>query len=295
MMTFWQSKPFQQLWQTRKEGRLPHALLFVGPKGTNKAALADEFSRAMLCEQVSQDGQSCHECHTCRLLIGRAHPNVLWVEPEKAGAAIKIDQVRAVNDFVSQTAMQGEYKIVILHPADEMNVSAANALLKTLEEPSSGSLLILISDQQGHLPATVLSRCQRVVFPRPDQDKVLEWMSVQPSRQSLFQTLLSLAEGKGNPLQSAADLQEHDPIILLDFLLSWVVDLLRLQLNSDSGAVVNKDYAIELMSLRQTTQIENNVNLMDYIQNLRSQLFSGINFNKQMMLEAIFMQWMERA
>ena len=295
MTNFLQTKQFQQLWQAKNENRLPHALLFIGAKGTNKGAFADYFTRALLCHDVTAEGASCGQCHACRLLDGRTHPNVLWIEPEKSGAVIKVDQIRDVNDFVNQTSMQGEYRIVVIHSADDMNISAANALLKTLEEPSSGAILLLISDQNGSLPATVLSRCQRVVFPRPDNEQMLAWLANQPSRQDLYQALIHLLEGKCDPIKSAADLQNNDPLQMLDFLLSWIVDVLRLQLNSDSDRVINKDYTQHLMELGQKTQLKKNVSLMEYIQQLRAQLSEGINFNKQMMLESIFIRWMECA
>jgi DNA polymerase-3 subunit delta' len=295
MTHIWQTKQFQQLWQAKNENRLAHALLLVGMKGTNKAKFADCFSRAFFCDRVTRDGESCGKCRSCRLTEGRAHPNVLWIEPEKEGAIIKVDQVREVNDFVNQTSLQGEYRIVIIHPADDMNINAANALLKTLEEPASGSLLILISDQNGSLPATVLSRCQRVVFPPPHSEETLAWLTSHPSRQNLFQAMIHLLEGKCDPVKSAAELQNNDPLQMLDFLLTWVVDVLRLQLNSDSDRVINKDYAQHLIQLGQKTQLKKNVKLMEYIQHLRAQLCEGINFNKQMMLESILIRWMECA
>lgn len=291
MTNLWQSEQFQLLWRAKNDNRLPHALLFTGLKGTHKAALAQGFCAALLCQQVTAQGKPCGQCQSCRLIAGRVHPNVLWVEPEKAEVAIKVDQIRAVNDFINHTSLQGEHRIVIIHPADEMNISAANALLKTLEEPSTGALLILINDQRGRLPATILSRCQRVLFPPPTRDQALVWLTNQPSRLDLFQTLIRLAEGKGDPIKSASELQNNDPLQLLDCFLSWVVDLLRLQLNSDSDNLINKDFSQQLMELKQKTQLKKNIKLMEYVQHLRTQLCEGINFNKQLMLESLFIEW----
>lgn len=284
---------FKQLWQAKLANRLPHAYLFIGSKGTHKAKLADYFSHALLCQQVSANGEPCQQCHSCQLISGRTHPNILWVEPEKEGAAIKVDQVREVSEFISQTSFADKQRIVIIHPADDMNMNAANALLKTLEEPAADSLLILISDKNGHLPATILSRCQRMVFPQPSREQTLAWMAEQPSRQNLFQALLELAEGKGNPLKLAGELQNNDPLQLLDFFLTWVVDLMRLQLNGGSEGIINKDYVEVLTNLKDKTLLKNNVKLMEYVQLLRGQICDGINFNKQLLLESLFIQWME--
>src|SRR3990167_9126585 len=290
-----QTKLFQQLWQTKSDGRLPHALLFLGPKGTHKAKCALAFSRALLCETTSVTGESCGICQSCRLAVNRSHPDILWVETDATSKVIKVDQVREVSDFVAQTALRDTMRIVIIHPADKMNLMASNALLKTLEEPPPASLLILISDQQGQMPATIFSRCQRILFPSPTPDEKMAWLSSQPGRQDLFQILTRLIDNNGCPVQSAESLQQHDPMALLDFLLSWIVDVLRLQLNSESDRLINKDYLSHLMQVRQKTQLKLNVKLMEYIQHLRTQLFTGVNLNKQMMIEAILMRWMESA
>ncbi len=102
------------------------------------------ISLRLCCVKKWSPKDSCHHCHTCRLVTGKSHPNVLWIEPEKDGHTIKIDQIRAVGEFVYQTSLQGEYRIVIINPASQMNANAANALLKMLEEPPSGAIIILI-------------------------------------------------------------------------------------------------------------------------------------------------------
>jgi DNA polymerase-3 subunit delta' len=291
-LNFWQTEQFKRLWQAKVNNCLPHALLFKGIKGTNKAAGAEYLSRALLCHQVTAQGECCGECHHCRLIMGRVHPNVLWIEPEKAGAAIKVDQIRAVNDFINQTSLQGEYRVVIIHTADEMNMNAANALLKTLEEPSSGAILILISDQKARLPATILSRCQRVIFPPPSKEQTFIWLANQPSRQNLFQALGLMLTSKGDPLKAAAELQNNDLVSLLDFFLSWIMDVLRLQLDGNVEGLINQDHVSQLIESKQKTHIKSNVKLMDYIQVLRGKMTEGINFNKQLLLESLFIRWM---
>jgi len=283
---------FQQLWLAKKKNRLPHALLWVGLKGTNKALFAKSFSKALLCAQVADTGVPCCACHVCHLVENRVHPNLLWIEPEKEGSTIKVDQIRIVSEFTNQTSLQGEYRIVIIHPADNMNINAANALLKTLEEPASGALLVLISDQLGKLPATILSRCQRVIFPSPNKEQTLLWLREQPERQHLFQALVALVEGKGDIIKSAAALQDADPVLLIDFFLSWVIDLIRLQVTLEVTNIFNSDCEAMLLMAQQKTIPQKMVRLMDSLQQLRSQCSMGINFNKQLMLESLFMQWM---
>jgi DNA polymerase-3 subunit delta' len=320
----WQVEQWQQLWQAKCDQRLPHALLFSGLAGTGKAQFADNFARALLCSTQSADNHyACGTCHSCRLMAGRAHQNVLWIEPEKDGHTIKIDQVRSVSEYINQTSLQGNLRIVIINPANYMNTNSANALLKTLEEPSSGAVIILVSDQPAQLPATILSRCQRMVFPRPRPEQALTWLKQQLTipdtnhelllrvaqgaplaalqlvkneiltmRQDLFTALYALAQQQADPIKSAATIQDNDPLRLLDFMLVWIMDLLRLQLSGDEEMITNRDYLSQLSELKQSTELNANTKFMQYLQQIRGQVSVGVNFNKQLLLENILIRWM---
>lgn len=325
-MTFpWQKQQWDKLWQAKKADRLSHALLLVGIHGTGKTQFAENFAQALLCqEMVAED--SCHHCHTCRLVTGKSHPNVLWIEPEKDGHTIKIDQIRAVGEFVYQTSLQGEYRIVIINPASQMNANAANALLKMLEEPPSGAIMILITDLSSRLPATILSRCQRIIFPPPPSSQALPWLKEQlqsigkkeevdpalvlrfthgaplaaikwvqngiiSTRLKLFQTLPTLSQQEFDPIQIAATLTEIDLLPFLDFILGWILDLLRLQLGANSNEIINIDFSEQLSALKQCTQCQHNMNFLNYLQKLRGQICTGINLNKQLLIESILIKY----
>src|SRR5690606_13775505 len=118
---------------------------------------------------------SC-QCHACRLVEERTHPDLYWVEPEKAGHAIKVDQIRELGHFISQSGLMNLQRLAVIYPAEAMNVNAANALLKTLEEPAEGAHIILVSHQAGGLPATVRSRCQQILFTKPDKQIAINWL-----------------------------------------------------------------------------------------------------------------------
>lgn len=139
----WQDKQWQQLWQAKQTERLPHGLLLSGLAGTGKLHFALHFTQALLCSQVSAEGDPCNTCHACRLVMTDVHPNVFRVSPEEEGHAIKVDQIRALAEFIQQSSLQGGFRVAIINPAHSMNISAANALLKTLEEPAEGAILIL--------------------------------------------------------------------------------------------------------------------------------------------------------
>jgi DNA polymerase-3 subunit delta' len=320
----WQQTQWRQLWRAKKEQRLPHALLFSGIAGTGKAEFAAHFARALLCQAVDENGMYCNICHMCRLTESGAHADFLWVQPEKESSAIKIDQIREVSEFIHQTGLQSHYRIVVIHPANQMNANAANALLKTLEEPPASALLILISHQLSQLPPTVVSRCQHILFPQPNQKDALQWLEKQDGlqsvnkelvlnlangaplaakrlvsegllgiRETLFQLLYSLSQKESDPIQSAISLHTEDTLMLMDFMLSWVMDLMRLQVGAES--IINHDYHAQLSDLSKRTELQRNVKLMENLIALRKQISEGFNLNKQLTWEAVFIRWAECA
>lgn len=144
-----------------KSGRLPPALLFVGPQGVGKASAALFFAEALSCPE-NQGGDACGHCPSCIQVRRQLYPDLLLVEPEKR--QIKIDQIRQLQEFISFTPVVGERRIVIIKDAHLLNQIAANALLKTLEEPTATASFILLSHRHNLLPATVLSRCLVLPF-----------------------------------------------------------------------------------------------------------------------------------
>jgi DNA polymerase-3 subunit delta' len=323
MIFTWQKVQWQQLWQAQQAQRLPHALLFAGITGTGKTQFAQLFCQAILCQQtisVAGQQQACAVCHACQLVQNKTHPNLLWIEPEKPGHAIKIDQIREVSEFVSYSSLQGEYRFVIVSPANQMNTHAANALLKTLEEPSSGAILILISHDGNPLPATIVSRCQQVLFPRPDQALALTWLQQTAPhvdnhalllniaqgaplialqytqketfalRKTLYKALHLLTQQQADPIQTAAQLLEQDIFTVIDLMQSWMMDIVRLQMNVVSHALINQDYAAELQVVSQQTQVKNNFQWLDALRQARKQLGEGFNLNKQLFFEGMLIR-----
>lgn len=155
----WQQKEWELL--LKNKHRLPHALLFTGNEGVGKKQFALTFASLLLCKQPN-DAQPCGNCHACHLLKANSHPDLILIEPETN--IIKIDQIRDAISLANETAQQGGYKIFIINPANAMNINAANALLKILEEPAPSTLFILISTLNSRLPATISSRCHFPIF-----------------------------------------------------------------------------------------------------------------------------------
>ncbi|MHB1947285.1 MAG: DNA polymerase III subunit delta' [Gammaproteobacteria bacterium] len=316
----WQIQQWQQLIASKQQNRLPHALLLTGVRGLGKKLFALAFARALLC-QVNGD-EPCGQCHSCHLLSSQAHPDLLMVEPD--GQMIKIDQIREMVQFVNETAFQNGLRIIIINPANAMNMNAANALLKTLEEPAPNSLMILISDQGLRLPATILSRCQKIIFNKPAPDVAQAWLQTQNNsqdpqlllnlaagaplrakelaenglftlRQELYQGLDLLAQSKADPLQLAIQCQEQDLTVLLSFMFVWLQDLLRIKLTYGEAELINFDYQPVFVRLAQRFSHAKLLQYLDHVKKIYAHALSSVNLNRQLVLEELFIYWTQYA
>jgi len=141
-------------------GRIPHALLFSGIKGIGKSLIALEFFKAANC--LNSKGDACDKCSSCIKANANVHPDLKYLNPE--GMWIKVDNVRALIEDLSLKPFEARMRVVIIEPAERLNDEGANALLKTLEEPSASTIIILVSHNSNQLIPTVFSRCQMIRF-----------------------------------------------------------------------------------------------------------------------------------
>lgn len=201
-----------------------HALLLHGPEGVGTLHFALALAQAWLCEGEGEGegaAKPCGRCGSCRLVQSHLHPDLFVLLPEarrqalgwplasdkpegddkkKPSRQIRIDEVRQAVDWVTKTSSRGRGKVVLLHPAEAINLQSANALLKTLEEPPPGTRLLLGAADPAHLIATVRSRCQRVALPAPPAAEAAAWLRAQ----QLPDADLLLAAAAGRPLEALA-------------------------------------------------------------------------------------------
>ncbi len=323
----WQRALWQGLIQRLHEDRLPHALLLSGPQGTGKESLARLFARAVLCENsgnnsLPRDDLPCGTCRSCLLDQAGSHPDHHWVGLLDSKKIIGVDQIREIGTSLSMKAHYSGYKVVVITPAEQMNLQAANSLLKTLEEPPSRSLLILVASHMTALPATLRSRCQRITCALPPQDAAVSWLEAQLTPGHDAGLLLALAGGAPRvALQMAQEGRVSQRLEVLDGLerllrnqesavtlaASWlklelkealywmhsgVIDMIRLKSAAHPPRLVNPDMRERLQAIAAQMELKTLYYQLDKIGEA-SRLAMGQS-NAQMLLEDVLIRWNER-
>ena len=257
--------------------RLPHALLVHGSAGIGKVEFAHALAASVLCESP-RAGLACGTCASCHWFSQGNHPDYREIVPQAAAdddgegeadggkpdktksLVIKVDQIRALADFVSLTTHRGGYRVLAIHPAEALHPAAANALLKTLEEPPPASLIVLVSDQPARLLATIRSRCRLLALVAPERSVALEWLRAQdvadpqgalaaaggapllarelaqpPEAEFRKRILAELARpGGADPLQFAPGVERASVERLIYWVQTWVHDLVRVRLAGEA-------------------------------------------------------------
>lgn len=202
----WLARPCATARTALARGRLGHALLVHGPVGLGSHELARWLGALVLCDV--DEARPCGRCASCALLAAGNHPDFHWIErerdeKEKEAKEIKIEQIRDLAAALALKSYRGGYKAAVISEADAMNEKAANALLKTLEEPAPRTLLVLCSARPSRLTATIVSRCQRLELVHPRFEEGLAWLAVKKPAPA-WQEILHHAAGE--PLR-AVDLE----------------------------------------------------------------------------------------
>jgi len=312
----WQQSQWHKVQLQRQADKLPHALLLVGPEGLGKEDFAMHLASSLLCQSPYQDGSACGDCSACQLLSAETHPDLFILQAEEKGKAIKVDSVRQLSTSLGLTSQFGGYKVAVIVDAHDMNINASNSLLKTLEEPSSDSILILVSSNPQKLPITVRSRCQLITFNVPETAEAVKWLEehsvVQPKNvlnlahgapllamqlkdsellehhDQLIQALLAVA--KNQPMIDQAEKIHKLPMAYtLNWLYDWIQDLIKLHQCGSAAKLVHESYQSELSQLVGRSNIKG---LYEYLDLLTKQKqLQSIPLNTQLLWEDLLLSW----
>ena len=292
-------------WQRRNaQGRVPHAVLLAGRAGLGKRCTAAWMAR-------------------CRFGLGNAHDaprypldvpehaDLHWLSIPEDKQSIGIDQVRELVAELGLTSYEGKGKVAVIEPADRMTESAANSLLKTLEEPPGDALILLVADRNSGLPATILSRCQRIAFRVPDAQVCLQWLREHDGgvdweralaltagaplaaleagdRLDEAETMASefgaIATGRASPLDVAERWARLEPAQVLEWLAQQVAGIIR----QAAGVPDQRSSGLPESVLRRIDR-QNLFCYLDIINGLRAQ--SAGSFNPALTLESLLIQW----
>ncbi|SDX92467.1 DNA polymerase-3 subunit delta' [Allochromatium warmingii] len=317
----WTEAIWSRLHASRTAQRLAHGLLISGPAGVGKRMLARALAQSLLCQTPNAQGLACAQCADCQLLAAGSHPDWLEVgpDPESKSGEIPIDAVRQFTERESLTPSRAPYKVALIDPADRLNQAAANALLKTLEEPTGQSILCLIGERIGRLPATIRSRCLLIPVAIPDETQALRWLTAQEprsdwalrlrlahgaplralaeraddtrleQRSQCLNSFLEIARGRSDPITVAADWNAIGTDRILDWLAGVMGDLLRLGVCATPPQLDHPDRHTELTALAQRLDLAAGHRLLKRI--LEARALSERNLNQQLLLESLAIDW----
>lgn len=303
----WHQKILDAWRSGQAQGRLPHALMLTGGVGTGKRCAAAWLARSRLDMPVAGGPEYP--------LAIPEHADLRWITCPEDKFSIGIDQVRDLVGELNLTSYEGGGKVAVIEPADAMTHSAANSLLKTLEEPPGDTLLILVVDRPGRLPATIVSRCQRLSVHLPSEPTGVAWLqSLRPGTEwapvlrdagmaplaaigalerleetnAMAAELRAVAAGSAAPLPVAAKWAKMEP----EFVLGWLARQVQLCISRTTNGINTGVAAVVDDSLLGRMDRRNLFCYLDIINRLRGQ--PAGSFNVQLTLECLLIDWSQR-
>ena len=310
----WQTTQWQRIAAAQQQHKLPHALLLTGIAGLGKQHFAQSLAQLILCKSP-QNQLPCNTCSSCLLFNSHNHPDYYFLQPEAESNNLKIDAVRNLIADLQQTSQQDGYKVAILS-ADQLNTAAANCLLKTLEEPTRNTVIILLSNDAERLLATVRSRCQMIDFAPSWSPVTQQWLQTQQIQDA--KQWLDLAEGaplralqyaqdetlktqyndffaelnifwqQGDLLNTAARWQKLDGIQCVTWLWQVYLDLLRLMNKPEQ--ITHETQRHNLLAQITHYSPQQLLNIISIIQARLKLLRQHVNLNLQLQLENLLIE-----
>ncbi len=318
----WLQSSLERVSAQLKSDRLPHALLISGAPGLGKSRLALEIARLCLCMAPAGDS-ACGSCKACHLMTSGSHSDFRRLSPQEGKKQISIDDVRTMVEFAHGSSMQKGRKVIVIEPIESLNRSSANALLKTLEEPSKGSLLILVAQRQEAVLPTIRSRCQTVHVRTPNMSVAKEWLGREQAELSDDELSRYLSWSGGAPLRAkafvamdaaamqsalltglssvlkreqtvssfAAECDDDMLAVRLEWLLQWSEQMILHASTGEENAYLFEDSVKMLSYLAMRSSREQLFGLREYLLQQLALLSGNTNPNSALLFESVLLQW----
>lgn len=314
----WQQQNWELLGSYISQHRIPQALLITGRKGLGKYQLASQFAQSLLCTARLESGLFCGHCSSCLLFAAGTHPDFMPVTPEEDKKIIGIDAIRQLITKLTLKPQFESYRVVLINPADQLNSNAANGFLKCLEEPNERTCIVLLTEKPSKLPATIISRCQKLAVTIPSQNIAKAWLNTEKITDNL-EVLLSLAQGAPllakeyandaiiktrlqcfndwlkvakaelNPVVVAELWHKQNVAMIMSWQMSWITDIIKSRFNPEAQSLYHADLRNGLQELSLRLNLKNVYNFYDLL--LSSQQKIETQINKQLMFEEILIHW----
>jgi DNA polymerase-3 subunit delta' len=321
----WHQDQWQRLLTQQDAGRVPHALLLRGPTGVGKARFGRYLANSRLCMAPGEQGQPCGQCRACVQFQSGSHPDFRGVEAEDGKRVIAVDRIRGVIDWLTKRPHYPGPKLLLFPAADQMNIASANALLKTLEEPAGDTLILLVTARPAGLPATIRSRCQALTLPAPERGQALTWLlawvqgqgqagvegmseetvsmaldlaggaplaamtllqeGLVASFSTLFDDIAGVAGGAKDPVEVAERWYKQDNSRVINWMLEGVQAMIHSKLSGLPGRLANLG---PLAGVSETLSLFGH---LDRLTTALAQMNAGMNPNKQLLMESLFIPW----
>lgn len=313
----WQQTQWEFFTRIRHSDSIPHALLLSGPEGVGKHAFARILAASILCLQVNENGFACGSCKHCQLIGAGTYPDFVHLHRSEESSTITVDDIRNLISKIHLTRHFEAKKIALIEYAENMNASAANALLKTLEEPPDETLILLVTSSPLELPATIRSRCQFVAFHSPTEEQSLSWLNHQVNdvdwkpllrmaqgaplramqyhetelldqRIRVIKGFLEVFEADSDPVEIAARIESIPFLLCFQWIQTVIVDLLRIKGAENPVTLENPDFYRSLLALAPRMQVPLLLEFWELV-NERKRIFN-ISLNQRLFAESLLLR-----
>lgn len=317
MIVPWLEKTWEKCITTLHQDKLPHALLISGSAGLGKSEFAVALAQKILCSK--KELRVCGQCHSCQWFAANSHPDYWDIAPEEDKKQISIAQIRDLTEALGKTGY-GHYQVVVIHPAEAMNRAAANALLKTLEEPSGNVVILLVCNRPAGLLPTIRSRCQEIRIQPPTYEQASQWLTLQLTPDSpkpvelmaiadglpvralrlaesgewenndkIAKDFLALLYGKISVLSAAESWAKQSVEQVLTIISTLIQDLIRLMLGLTTSELQHGHRAHELQKLIPNYSLHQLWSFLTDINTAKRRALSTANPNAQLLLESLLL------